>query len=562
MTLQGSGAISLANIRDEFGGSGAVSLGDYYGAADSITRSGAISIGNFHGKSNYYVAQHKFFESGLTVGDNGSYGIANGNDDGTAIFTGSASIPNNMVPHVGIIAKHDGAGIVWARHFEMEKYPYYWDGSFGGGSSYDGVSTRFVKSATDSTGIYAAGESRGYVRGTNIENLFVVKYNHSGTVQWAKACATGPVSNNKSAMSVSEVAVDSNNVYVCGGIGNSSSDRTWRAKWDEAYVWAFNKSTGALNWKYHIDHDRMFVGVHTFDDGYVYLCMQDTRRSSITKLNTSGTLQWVKQYGDGFMKAHCMIGAYQGSTKYLWLAGESGGGSYESGSWLKINTDGGMEWEGTLSNLDMPAFTSSRRLVHAADSDDHIIFLWNIAHYATNSSTKYRGLLTRIRKSDGVCVKQVALVNNVDSGTPAQLWGGITMVRHNGKERYLAVTTQADDNSANNQVWIIRIPADLVTHNGSGTQATFSTWEFWNLDSGASSNDGIPYSYSTFDQNPRNTTTARFYDSDNAQDYSSSLDLNPSYNHFCVTATTSGMMQYLARNADFTNERKTHINAP
>mgnify|MGYP003970869437 FL=1 len=51
MTLQTSGAISLANIQEEFGGSHPIAISEYYGK-DTVPASGAISIGNFYGTSN------------------------------------------------------------------------------------------------------------------------------------------------------------------------------------------------------------------------------------------------------------------------------------------------------------------------------------------------------------------------------------------------------------------------------------------------------------------------------------------------------------------------------
>lgn len=51
MALQTSGAISLANIQTEFGGSNPISLSEYYGVASGVPSSGTISIGNFYGKS-------------------------------------------------------------------------------------------------------------------------------------------------------------------------------------------------------------------------------------------------------------------------------------------------------------------------------------------------------------------------------------------------------------------------------------------------------------------------------------------------------------------------------
>jgi hypothetical protein len=70
MALQTSGAISLLDIQNEFGGSNPISLSEYYGAASGIPASGAISIGNFYGASAGWI---------LTQGSAGTaYGFSSG----------------------------------------------------------------------------------------------------------------------------------------------------------------------------------------------------------------------------------------------------------------------------------------------------------------------------------------------------------------------------------------------------------------------------------------------------------------------------------------------------
>ena len=51
MTLQSSGAISLANIQTEFGGSNPIGINEYYGVAAGVPASGTISLNDFYGKS-------------------------------------------------------------------------------------------------------------------------------------------------------------------------------------------------------------------------------------------------------------------------------------------------------------------------------------------------------------------------------------------------------------------------------------------------------------------------------------------------------------------------------
>ena len=52
MALQSSGAISLANIATEFGGSTPHSLSEYYGVATGVPSSGTISFDDFYGTSS------------------------------------------------------------------------------------------------------------------------------------------------------------------------------------------------------------------------------------------------------------------------------------------------------------------------------------------------------------------------------------------------------------------------------------------------------------------------------------------------------------------------------
>jgi hypothetical protein len=53
MALQTSGAISLANVQTEFGGSNPISITEYYGADTGVPASGIISLDDFYGTSAY-----------------------------------------------------------------------------------------------------------------------------------------------------------------------------------------------------------------------------------------------------------------------------------------------------------------------------------------------------------------------------------------------------------------------------------------------------------------------------------------------------------------------------
>lgn len=53
MPLPTTGAISLAQVQAEFGGTNPISLSEYYGRASGVPTSGAISLGNFRGTSAF-----------------------------------------------------------------------------------------------------------------------------------------------------------------------------------------------------------------------------------------------------------------------------------------------------------------------------------------------------------------------------------------------------------------------------------------------------------------------------------------------------------------------------
>ena len=50
MALQNSGAISLLDLQNEFGGSNPISISEYYNAASGVPGSGTIALNNFYGK--------------------------------------------------------------------------------------------------------------------------------------------------------------------------------------------------------------------------------------------------------------------------------------------------------------------------------------------------------------------------------------------------------------------------------------------------------------------------------------------------------------------------------
>lgn len=73
MALQTSGAISLANVQTEFGGSNPISISEYYGVDSGVPTSGTISLSNFYGKSAIQVESYtyttEYYSTGGKLGD-------------------------------------------------------------------------------------------------------------------------------------------------------------------------------------------------------------------------------------------------------------------------------------------------------------------------------------------------------------------------------------------------------------------------------------------------------------------------------------------------------------
>jgi hypothetical protein len=94
MPLQSSGAISLANVQTEFGGSNPIGINEYYGVAAGVPGSGTISLADFYGKSA--VALFNFTEGVFGVSINFYGNSQTHNFNGNIVTPGSASSPKTF----------------------------------------------------------------------------------------------------------------------------------------------------------------------------------------------------------------------------------------------------------------------------------------------------------------------------------------------------------------------------------------------------------------------------------------------------------------------------------
>jgi len=89
MTLQSSGAISLADVQTEFGGSNPIGINEYYGVASGVPASGTISLYDFYGKSAVYWTTNVMGQA--------YYGGQSSSYAGNIVTPGSGNSPANLV---------------------------------------------------------------------------------------------------------------------------------------------------------------------------------------------------------------------------------------------------------------------------------------------------------------------------------------------------------------------------------------------------------------------------------------------------------------------------------
>jgi hypothetical protein len=188
--------------------------------------------------------------------------------------------------------------------------------------------------ATDSSGnVYVTGGTKGGLDGNTsagANDLFVVKYNSSGTKQWTKQL--GSVSSDFA----NGVATDSSgNVYVAGGTyggldGNSNSGRT------DLFVIKYN-SSGTRQWTKQLGtwQTDLANGVATDSSGNVYVTGVTYRHLDgntsagsadlfVVKYNSSGKKQWTKQLGTS-SRDHAR-GVVTDSSGNVYVTGDTYGG--------------------------------------------------------------------------------------------------------------------------------------------------------------------------------------------------------------------------------------------
>jgi hypothetical protein len=222
------------------------------------------------------------------------------------------------------IVKYDSSGAVqWQINYGLSDFS-----SFGFGITVD-----------TSGDVYFTGYSNA-IGGTN--NIYTVKVNSSGTVQWQKQLA-GP-------SSVAEkIATDSSgNVFVCGRAFGAYSGGV-----NTLFLVKYN-SSGVLQWQNYLAasfNGTRALGVATDSSGDVYIAGSEGSDTSflVVKYDTSGTIQWKRKLGTGAGSGTQIASAIAvDSSGNVYACGESNNSGTTDLQIVKYNTSGTIQWQRRL----------------------------------------------------------------------------------------------------------------------------------------------------------------------------------------------------------------------
>jgi len=212
---------------------------------------------------------------------------------------------------------------------------------------------------TDSSGnIYVTGHTIGELDGNTNSgsyDIFLVKYNSSGTKQWTKQLGTSSKDYGTS------VTTDSSgNIYVTGYTEGGLDGNTNSGSYD-IFLVKYN-SSGTKQWTKQLGTSSSDSGngVTTDSSGNIYVtgCTEgglDGNTNSgnhdifLVKYNSSGTKQWTKQLGTS--SGDCGIDVTTDSSGNIYVTGYTNGGldgNTNSGSYdifiVKYNSSGIKQW--------------------------------------------------------------------------------------------------------------------------------------------------------------------------------------------------------------------------
>jgi len=201
-----------------------------------------------------------------------------------------------------------------------------------GGTDYD---EGYLVIQTSDSGFVVAGETGSF--GAGSYDLFLVKFNSSGSVQWAKAVGGTNSDHGESVIETSDSG------FVVAG-----HTQSFGAGSDDVFLVKFN-SSGSVQWAKAVGGRRFDMGhlvIQTSDSGLVVAGRTYSYGGNLflLKFNSSGSLQWAKAVGGTNWDAGYSV--VQTSDSGFVVAGRTqsfGAGSYDL-FLVKFNSSGSVQW--------------------------------------------------------------------------------------------------------------------------------------------------------------------------------------------------------------------------
>jgi len=268
--------------------------------------------------------------------DDHGYGVSadsSGNVYVSGYTPGALPGQTNLGSPDAFVQKYNSSGALqWTRQFGTN------NGDFGYEVAVD--TSGNVHVAGHTSGAFAGQTSSGSTDG------FVVKYNGSGTLQWARQFSIGIYTYGES------VSVDSNGNVFVGGYFDLFGSRG-------VFVQKFN-SSGTAQWSQAPSIEANGGVVSADLSGNVYLSGRTAgtlpgetnaggEDTFVAKYDSSGTLQWARQFGTSATDSGWAVTADSGGNVYVagytlgTFAGQTSAGSSDVFV-VKYNSSGVLQW--------------------------------------------------------------------------------------------------------------------------------------------------------------------------------------------------------------------------
>ena len=247
-------------------------------------------------------------------------------DDGNVFFVGANAMTGTG--DTGLIGKLNIDGShAWSRAFTSNS---------SGTEYFSGVDV-------DSSGnVYAVGFCNNSSFTNGGEDMIIVKYDTDGNLQWQRSLGANTLERGY------EIHIDSSdNIFVVGNTSQSGNTYILVAKYN---------TSGTLQWQnsFGDSTETYGYGITSDSSGNLYVCgpyFTTDRKTSVFKLNSSGTVQWARQItnptssGDVF---GTNIAVDSSGNVYVCMSGE---GSGHSSEWriVKLDTSQNISWERNLN---------------------------------------------------------------------------------------------------------------------------------------------------------------------------------------------------------------------